>query len=507
MKRIFLLFAGLAALLASCAKNEGTQTSSGDDMYVSFRVIPPVSGVVTYATVPDAVPQESQVNVLYVYVFGPNGGTSGTTDDYTLEGLYTYNQPGSDATAYTIDNIKVTGKNLKHVYFVANRRVATDIQVGVTKETALVDAGVGTVAMNSAQPFVSLAAQPYYPFPGLPMSAYTEVDFTSGTGVAAQPAGSPSLNVALLRAVARVDVQNATTNFSIESIAIKSRNNGYVFPSAFDAAGAFTGLLFSGMDAFVMPNATRENNLGYPGTMDTYGDVVFNPALAAPVDPGTAGWVRDDNPTEQFGAGYLYEASAADAASIIVKCRNTTNGELRVIEIPFAQTDGQGGPLANIAVQRNWVYTFKILETVYRGLEATFSVADWEDSPTVLTVPVPMTVSFTMTAPTLGNGETFTANGGGSYTLGSVPAAGDTYVVNINSQNVPIILDPDDLPASWVTASLSAQKGDGTYDLTVVVAPSAAPFALNTPIAIKADPAVIPTSSAVYLNIGQLKFI
>lgn len=499
MKRIFLLLAACAAIFASCSKNEGADASNGDDMYVSFHVKAPASGVVTYA-VSDAVPAESKVNVLYVYVFGPNANASatevGTTDEYVLEGLYTYKQPAADATDYIIDNIKVTGKNVKHIYFVANRRIVAG-SVGTVKETAIVNAGCGAVAPQSAQPFISLTGHGEYPWIGLPMSAYTEVDFSSGT---AAPATHPG--VALLRAVARVDVLNATKNYNIESIAMRSRSNGYMFPSAFDGTGAYVGLLYTGMDAFVMPNTSRADNFGYAATKELYGDIDFatvhGGVLAPSADPDPVA-----NPSSQLGAGYLYEAGAADGASLVVKCRNTVSGELRVLEIPFEQ----GLPLAPIAVQRNYVYTFKIFDTTYEGLEASFNVADWEDSPAVLEIEIPMNVAFTMAIPAatpLAGGETFAVNSNGGYDLNNIPLAGGSYIINIDSQNVAIAVDQDELDMyPWIQNFAITPNADGlTNDITFDVAARAAGFTYNRggAILIKGN---LVTSPAITIGLSQ----
>lgn len=492
MKKLFLLLAASAMVFASCSKDDNrAETPAGDDMYVSFHVKAPASGVVTYATVPDAVPEESKVNVLYVYVFGPNGGTNGNTDDYTLEGFYTYKNPSANATDYLIDNVKVSGRNLKHIYFVANR--LNSMVVGTTLETSMVNAGCGTVSTTGSQPFISLTGHEDYVSKGLPMSAYTEVDFTTGT---ADPATHPG--VALLRGVARFDLQNATENYTIESIVVRSRDNGYMFPSEFNVDGTYKGLLYTGMDAFTVANTSREDNFGYAGNKNNYGEIDLLATRGSYLAPGgDADPVA--NPSEMFGAGYLYEASATDGASLVIKCRNNVTNELRALEIPFEQSN------AAIAVERNYVYTFKIHETVYQGLEASFIVAEWEDSPAVLEIEVPMVVAFNLVSNNvLADGETLTSSAT-SWTLGNVPLAGGSYSINVDAQGVAVsLLDADQLTDyPWIKNFAIALNADGkTYDVTFEVDTRAAGKTYNrtASLILKAD---LPTSPAMTFVVSQ----
>jgi hypothetical protein len=462
-------------------------------MYVSFLVKAPASGVVTYAQVPDAVPDESHVKVLHVYVFGPNGGASGTTDDYSLEGLFTYREPTLVATDYTVDNIRVTGKNIKHIYFIANRNVVPG-SVGAMKETAMVNALCDAVSSSGDQPYISLTGHANFPWDKLPMSAYTEVDFSSGT-----PSPSTNLGVALLRAVARIDVVNATQNFTVEGMFVRSRDRGYYFPSAFDpATGAYIGLRYAGMNAFTLP-ATDQRTDGYTGTKILYGIVDFAAVHGSVLAPGTGNPIV---PTSRLGAGYLYEASAADSASLVVRCVDNVNGGLRYIEIPFEQ----GYPLASIAVERNYVYTFRIDETTYRGLEASFIVAQWEDSPAVLEVDVPMGIAFSMailpTAP-LSNGESFKANASGGYDLTDIPQTGGSYVININSHAVPIAPDNTQMGLyPWIqNFTISPLKADNTFDISFdILSYTGATYPRTGSIVLKGN---LPTSPTVTLGLSQ----
>ena len=364
----------------------------GAEMYVSFQIKAPASGIVTYA-VADAVPAESQINELNVYVFGPDDHasdadkTEGNTDAYVLQEEYRFSEAdlAFDGSVYTVSGMKVNGENVKHFYFIANRRWNS---TPGTKETSILNAGVGGVSTTatSNQPYISLTGwsrdDSYVLTPdqsgkvmtisGLPMSAYAEVDFTTGA-----PATAPG--IAPLRSVARVDVYNKTTNYTIKGITIRSRDNGYHFPSEFDAAGAYVNYLYPGMAALVYPSATgpdpRIGNAGYAGTRNFYG-FIEAPAggLAPSSDPDPKA-----NPTKWLGAGYMYESPAhgtggLDGATIIVEVEHDVTGQVRALEFLFH--DGTD----YIAVKRNNVYTLNILETLSNDLHLGYTVTDWKDA-------------------------------------------------------------------------------------------------------------------------------
>jgi hypothetical protein len=514
MKKTILLLVAGVILFSSCAKNENPLQDdnilTGDEVYLSFVVKAPASGAVTYAPVPDAVATESQIFNLYVYVFGPDPNASvanaGTTDGYLLEGTFTYGSPVADGSgAYTVSGIKVTGNNMKHLYFVANRQIP-GATTGVTKETAMVNSLAGLIDPAGLQPHISLIGHPRtFLQKGLPMSAYTEADIRTGT----PPATMAS--VEMLRAVARVDIYNATTSYVVENLIIKSHNDGFLFPSLFDATGNYIGLLYTGMNTFTLPTARTD---GYAGALAEGGKIgIGNPldgtgTATGPFPyPGIQPFANNgavpadtDYASVKRGAGYLYEAPAAAGAEIIVVAKHTVSGLTRAVRAAFVQ----GTPAVPIDIKRNHVYKFVITESDPNSLVVDpMDVEDWDDGEKVK-IDIPLSVAFALsvTAPApLPAGTTFD----GISTLNGVPAGGGAYTVNVNAQGFPISTDDDLMQQydtdGWITNfDISTQLPDGSYNVTFTVTANPSQAVCPAYIPLFAD---IDTKPVITLNIIQ----
>ncbi len=314
MKKILTALAAVA-LLASCSKSGQDQT--GDEtMRVAFSVKSPASGKVTYKSdTPEAVTGESEVATLYIYLFEPTVATPTTTDHYALKKIVPVTGTiTAEGDIQNVTSVTVQQRNKKHFYFVANLDAGFDEDdYGTLTETELLEALMTEVTTASN---VSISG-------GMPMTAYKEVDFSSG-------APSSSIEVKLVRAVARIDILNEVDDFSVESIQIiNTRSKSYLF------AGQTTT----------------------PGSKIT-AKVVSIPAEA--------------DQTERLAAVcYLYESPAADAVKVSIK-GSYGDGREKLIEVPFV-LEG-----AAVPIQRNYVYTLRIT-TGQRDIIIPIDPGDWGD--------------------------------------------------------------------------------------------------------------------------------
>jgi len=488
MKKIFLLLAACTAIFASCSKEDANiqnSATTGDEMYVSFNVKAPASGVVTYTPVA-AVATESAIHELHVYVFGPKevpagDPAEGTTDAYVLENKQVFKNLSASGETYDASDLQVTGRNVKRIYFVANR--VPGATVGSTTETGFINSTVGSItAATGTQPYISLtgwgidevsgalkpAGWDTEMFkPGLPMSGFAEIDFSTGT-----PSGST--NVAMLRSVARIDVGNRTKNYTVTSVTVKSRSNGFNFPSKFNVTtGAYEGFLYPGIDALTLPatsaGTVRVDNGGYPNNAPTmiYAPI---PTTVVPAD-------------EKLAVGYLYEAPAGDA-SVVIKCYNSASNTYRVIEIPFVQYGDA------VAVNRNYVYRFEVTETETEDLEAGFVIVQWENAGIVKAIDENISAPVVFSAVDGDAGATLS----GSTVI--VPASGGTVTITASASGLPVVVAPYmDMntvfganPAfQWASGWTITSLGGGEYEISFTVEAASNAFQYSATIDMMGD--------------------
>ncbi len=434
MKKILFLMAAAGVMLTGCNKEKETPANN-EEFTVSFNIKTPVSGSTIYskATIA-AIGNESKINDLYVYVFGPTVETPTSTDDYILEGIQAVTGTiVAEADQQTV-TIGVRGRNKKHFWFVANRQF-TDITAanyGTTDETTVLNAllgvmsGTSNIALDGS---TSVGGRP-----GMQMSAFKEIDFTGG-------APSAAVSIPMVRSVARLDIVNtASATFVIENVIIHSRANGYLFPTV---AGSNGKQVWASCN--VLPAYYERVDAGLPagGTID-YGTITI---------PGAT-----DQSQRMNAVGYLYEANATDNAYLVVNGKY--NGQNKSIQVPFKAS------ATAIAVNRNHVYTFTIKDEL-SGLAGTFEVAEWEDGGSISFITdasyaidyVSRTINSGGTASVASNGGTFTTvNTGGNYTLKY-----NAHGLTLKTLNTAIL-------PSWVTgATLVYNSTDKVYELTFTV--------------------------------------
>lgn len=231
----------LLALLAGCTAEPSSHPAREvEQTLLTFLVeLPSVGRVeglpVTYAGVSDplAIKDESRLWSIYVYVFGQDPASNETpvdeltSDDFLLEGAFPFVAPdvsspaGQTNSGYvTLTDIRIDG-GIKHLYFVGNDQVA--IADGANETNMINALTLEGRSLPRIDTIPGADGQRQVLPPGIPMSAWIEIDARDMTSVDVPD------RVYLRRSVARLDVINATQNYYFVGADIRAAREGYLF--------------------------------------------------------------------------------------------------------------------------------------------------------------------------------------------------------------------------------------------------------------------------------------
>lgn len=447
MRKLLTLFVASIGLFA-CSKDAGSPSLDKDEFNVAFEIKAPASGAVIYRSVPEAIPEETAINSLYVFVFGPNpdvlAADVGTTNSYILEGLFSYeNLAVSGGATVNISDIKVSGKNLKRFYFVANHQVGSTAKM---PETTMFNYGAQPV--NDVDPIIDIFGGTSYVPPGMPMSYVTEIDFSTGSPV---PAGPVAID--MLRTYGRIDVVNGTENYRIEKAQFYSRGGTFLFgPNAVtENDGVFTTIVGN------LTVSGRTTNYG--SVMYTYGNIDVDLEPSPTLDP-------EDLSTFSLkpAVGYIHEAPASSSIDPFVrlKCVNIDNSsDQRMLDIPFESAG------VKVPISRNNVYKFYVSEVVYGNLKASIEVEDWNTDGGMPGVDEQTPVNIALTSAYPVSGAVYPTFTNGSLV---VPAAGGSYTIECYADGIDIVL-MEAVNCSWISNVTVTPIADGKFELKLDVSP------------------------------------
>lgn len=210
-----------------------------------------------------------------------------------------------------------------------------------------------------------------WPADGLTPDGYTPIPMYGEKEVTKLgPSMEPITGISMTRMLARIDIRNSASNFTVEEVYLANYNTtGYVAP-AWDANGQI--IVSAADDALNIPaNSGKQTQesliLSYSVDGNTpYDGEIYTFEAPAAVDAGSA---------SQDGA-----ASRKEAVCLIVKGK-IDNGESTFYRVDFTKTGEVGEQVEYLPLKRNYKYIVSITKALGAGYE---SIGDALNSYTVM---------------------------------------------------------------------------------------------------------------------------